>query len=69
MIDDTKPTGFIVPQILTNSPIGVQTTLVNDPIALVNDPIALVGGQTTQIRTLRISTSGNAPTGFIVPRR
>lgn len=69
MIDQTKPSGSIKPQVLTNSPIGTQNTLVNDSVALVNDTKALVGGQTTQIPVLRVTTSSNAPAGFIQQRR
>lgn len=68
-MDDTQPVGNIKSQILSNTPIGIQSTLVNDPVALVNDPTALVGGQTTQIPILRVSASSNAPNGQINRRR
>lgn len=68
-MDKTQPIGDIKPQILSSSPIGIQNTLVDDPVALVDDPKALVGSQTTQIPFLRTSTDSNAPTASIKKRR
>lgn len=67
--DPTQPIGKINPQVLNGGPIGVQTTLVDDPIALVDDPHALIGSQSTQIPVIRVSASDNAPVGSINPRR
>lgn len=69
MNDETQPVGNIKPQVLTSNPIGVQTTLVDDPVALVDDPNALVGSQTTPIPVLVVSASGNNPDGKIIRRR
>lgn len=69
LIDNTQPVGLIHAQVLNGGPIGVQTTLVDDPVALVDDPKALVGSQTTPISVLITSASSNAPKGFICARR
>lgn len=67
MNDETQPIGNIKPQILTNTVIGTEYTLVNDPIALVNDPYALVGSQTTPFYAIRGNTSSNSPKGKFNP--
>ena len=64
-----SPKSSIKPQTLTSSPIPVETTLVDDPIALVDDPIALIGSQTTQISVLRTTADSNAPVGSIKLQR
>ena len=69
MIDISQPRGNIKPQVLSTSPIGVQTTLVDDPVALVDDPVALTGSQTTQIGVLRTTADSNAPSGSIKLQR
>lgn len=69
MIDQTKPTGSIKPQVLSSAPIPISTTLVDDPVALVDDPNVLVGSQTTQIPILLTATQDNSPKGFIIRRR
>lgn len=69
MTDLSQPIGKIKPQVLNGGPIGVQTTLVDDPVALVDDPKALVGSQTTQIPFIKASVSDNTPIVSINPRR
>lgn len=68
-MDNTEPIGKINPQIQQSMPIVQDGTLVDDPVALVDDPVALVGAQTTQVHSLRVSTSDNSPRAYIRPRR
>lgn len=68
-MDLTEPIVNIKPQIQDIPPITLDGTLVDDPVALVDDPNALVGSQTTQIQSLGVSTSDNAPKGYIKVRR
>lgn len=58
-IRNTTPKNELKAQSQVITPISVQTTLVDDPVALVDDPIALIGSQTTQV----------ALKGTIKPRR
>lgn len=51
MTNDT-PSGFIANQPLTNPPIAIDNTLVDDPAVLV-DGAALVGSQTTIAEDIR----------------
>lgn len=69
MIDETEPIGNIKPQIQEAPPFTQDGTLVDDTVALVDDPKALVGSQTTQIQSLGVNTSDNAPTASIKQRR
>lgn len=47
------------------SPVPVETTLVDDPVALVDSSTALVGSQTTQIPALRVAAKNNAPNASV----
>lgn len=51
------PVATIKAQVLTNTPVNGDATLVDDPVALVDSPTALVGGPVTIVENLRVSVT------------